>query len=169
MVFLAPTSEEPYISESVWVSLYLWQNSSIFTVELCIMVWYIFLFSYCQTQTQLSLTKLGLVGCNIAWKMKKWKMKWKKRCQLRSRLIYTNSLHICSAKFNSDFLQLWLTTTVVLILPQILHNHCPAQTSAQVSSKTKSIITFEWIDLSKKFKRLNWLELNFPLNCSYFS
>ena len=69
-----------------------------------------------------------------------WKMKNEKRCQFRSRLIYT---------------------TVVLIQ----HNHCPAQTSAQVSSKTKSIITFEWIDLSKKFKRLYWLELNFPLNC----
>ena len=40
-LFLAPTSEEPYISESVylsvWVSICLWENSSILTLELNIL------------------------------------------------------------------------------------------------------------------------------------
>ena len=34
--------------------------------------------NYCQTQTQLSLTKLGLVDCNIAWKIKNEMNEWKK-------------------------------------------------------------------------------------------
>ena len=66
----------------------------------------------------------------------------------------------------------YIFTQIVLANPETQYcdsSHFPTQTSAQASSNIKSTISFELLDLDKKFKRLNWLELNFPLNCSTFT
>ena len=62
----------------------------------------------------------------------------------------------------------YLCTLTVLANPETQYcdsSHFPAQTPAQASSNIKSTISLELLDLDKKFKRLNWLELNFQLNC----
>ena len=51
----------------------------------------------------------------------------------------------------------------------LLLKYCPAQTSAQVSSKTNSKIILEPLYIEQKFKRLNWLALNFSLNSQPFT
>ena len=40
---------------------------------------------------------------------------------------------------------------------------------SQASSKTKSTVFLEPLNIDKKFKRLNWLKLNLPLNCPTFT